>query len=113
METINQLRGNCTGDEFPDTWFPELDNNRPSQTRLKALAQDIKYAQAKCADCPIKVECLAEGMKTNNLPFGIWGGKLAGERIESLNGNYDSEGIQTDVRKALVFYGLVSPLLRE
>lgn len=113
METINKLVGNCTGDEYPDTWFPELDNNRPSQRRLQELAKDVQYAKAKCATCPIKEDCLAEGMQKNNLPFGIWGGKLAGERIESLNGDYDNDGIQVDVRKALVFYSLMRPLIKE
>lgn len=113
MSTTSQLVGNCTNDPYPDTWFPETENGRQSNAKLRLLAKDIKYARDKCATCPVKESCLEEGMQINNLPFGIWGGKLAAERIEAYSGSYEGEGIQTDVTKALVFYRLVSPFLEE
>ena len=34
-----------------------------------------------CKNCPMKKPCFDEGMKPENIPHGIWGGTLAGERI--------------------------------
>jgi hypothetical protein len=113
MKNTEQLVGVCTDDLNPDHWFPEFDNGRPSLRKQLALVESIKYAIEGCSVCPIKEKCLQEGMKLENLAHGIWGGLLAGERIESLNGNYDNDGIQTDVAKALSFYERMQPLLRE
>jgi hypothetical protein len=113
MKISQQLIGECTNDLNADYWFPEFDNGRPSIAKQQALVESIKYAVELCNICPIKERCLEEGMKLENLSHGIWGGLLAGERIESLNGNYDNNGIQTDVAKALSFYERMQPLLRE
>jgi hypothetical protein len=84
--------GNCTNDKNPDWWFPELPTGAPSDETMKALADQTNYALQLCASCPAKEECLAEGMKTEqmergiegwgNLPYGIWGGLMAAERLE-------------------------------
>lgn len=113
MKTNEQLVGVCTDDLSPDNWFPEFENGRPSLRKQLALVDSIQYAIELCNICPIQEKCLEEGMKKENLSHGIWGGLLAGERIESLNGNYDNDGIQTDVAKALSFYEKMQPLLRE
>jgi hypothetical protein len=88
------INGNCTGDANPDWWFPEMPSGigRPTPDALKAVAEQTNYALKLCASCPVKAECLAEGMKTEqmrkgiegwgNLPFGIWGGLMAAERLE-------------------------------
>lgn len=86
------INGNCTGDANPDWWFPELPRNRISARALEVLTSQTKYALQLCASCPVKTECLAEGMKTEtmrgnvvgwgNLPFGIWGGTMPYERLE-------------------------------
>jgi len=34
-----------------------------------------------CNKCPIRTNCLNEGLKDENLDYGIWGGLLPGERI--------------------------------
>lgn len=49
--------------------------------KRKRIADDVMIALSICEDCPIKAECLAEGMKPENIEHGIWGGMLAGERI--------------------------------
>ena len=88
------INGNCTGDANPDYWFPEMPSSggRPNLENLKAVAEQVNYALKLCASCPVKEECLAEGMKTEqmprgvmgwgNLPHGIWGGLMAAERLE-------------------------------
>ena len=85
------INGNCTGDANPDWWFPELPTGAPSDEAIKAIAEQTNYALKLCSSCPVKEECLAEGMKTEtfrngsiagwgNLPYGIWGGLMAAER---------------------------------
>lgn len=76
--------GNCTGHEDPDMWFPELPPNRPSVSGTIALAQQVNKAISLCKSCPSMVECGIEGSKPKNLPYGIWGGVLAGERLLEL-----------------------------
>lgn len=83
--------GNCTGDKNPDWWFPEVPTGRNTDEKIKRVASQINYALQLCASCPVKEACLAEGMKTEkmpsgktgwgNLPFGIWGGTMAAERL--------------------------------
>jgi hypothetical protein len=78
---MDALRGNCAGSVYPDAWFPEMRAGTPSKRTVNRLSYTVKYALSKCADCPIKKECLDEGMKPENIAYGIWGGFLAGERL--------------------------------
>ena len=73
--------GNCTGDSNPDAWFPELTRGNPSDTKMLALATEVRRAIGECHACPNQAECLEEGMQPKNLSYGIWGGRLAGERM--------------------------------
>ena len=74
--------GLCSGDKNPDAWFPTVLNGGRYETKLRRMVPEIKYAMELCGRCPVKEECLEEGMKPENLAYGIWGGLLAGERIE-------------------------------
>ena len=79
---ISQLRGNCTSDDNPDAWFPTMPTTGGNvATIMKNLAPDIKYAIGMCSRCPVRDKCLEEGMKPENLAYGIWGGTLPGQRI--------------------------------
>ena len=78
---ISTIQGNCTGDSNPDAWFPELGRGNPSDTKMLALATEVRRAISECHTCPNQVACLEEGMKPKNLSYGIWGGRLAGERM--------------------------------
>lgn len=78
---ISQLQGNCNNDENPDAWFPTVPNGGRPATILKRMVPEIKYAIGLCNSCPVQDRCLEEGMKPENLAFGIWGGTLAGQRI--------------------------------
>ncbi|MBA8823023.1 WhiB family redox-sensing transcriptional regulator [Saccharopolyspora lacisalsi] len=56
-----------SGDELPcrrdpDLWFAETPT-------------ELDRAKALCADCPIKVECLA-GALSRGEPWGVWGGEI-------------------------------------
>ena len=105
------LIGNCTNHPYPDYWYPEFDNGRPSNTKMEALVNSIKIAKEECSTCPVAQDCLKQGMEPNDLPFGIWGGKLAGERIESLGYTRDDFALQTDEGRALDFYERMKPRL--
>ena len=75
------MKGSCSTHPKPDLWFPTQYQGRPSMAKRKKIADDVMIALSICEDCPIKAECLAEGMKPENIEYGIWGGMLAGERI--------------------------------
>lgn len=82
------MQGLCTGHENPDLWFSEsidsdIDNyhiNEHSAEYQQRIA-NVKTALSICGQCPSKTECLAEGLKKENLDNGIWGGTLPGERL--------------------------------
>ena len=83
----NQLVGLCTGSTDPDLWF--ADSADQASGKGKPLKPEVKErmiarslaALSICSICPIKEACLAEGMKAQNIDFGIWGGTLPGERL--------------------------------
>lgn len=77
-----QMTGDCTDSGLdPDIWFPEIPNGRPSQSKMHALGESIRNAIDTCENCSIKAECLADGMRDENISHGIWGGVMAGERV--------------------------------
>ena len=78
---ISQLQGSCTTDDNPDLWFPTVPNGGLWSLKIRKIASEVRYAMNICSSCPIKEKCLEEGMKVENLAYGIWGGTLAGERI--------------------------------
>ena len=106
------LVGNCTNDPNADYWFPENENGRPSTARCMRLVGSITYAIEQCNACPVKQQCLKEGMKLENLPHGIWGGLLAGERIATLGRSRENYGVQSDMGRALDFAEKMIPLVR-
>jgi hypothetical protein len=75
------LVGNCTGSPTPDDWYPELGSGAHSPKRVEQFKAKVMATIELCNTCPIKEQCLEQGMEKENLPFGIWGGKLAGQRL--------------------------------
>lgn len=73
--------GDCKDHENPDLWFFEIGRGQATENRMKKLAIEVNTALAICNSCPVKSECLTEGMKPDNINYGIWGGLLAGERL--------------------------------
>ena len=105
------MKGNCEGHSEPDMWFPELPPNRPSVKGTIALAEKINEAISLCKSCPIKVECDVEGSKPQNLPYGIWGGMLAGERLLQSGVDRDSFNNFAPETSAIDLFNRVSPWL--
>lgn len=52
----------------PDLWFPDTD---PYQ---------VQKAKAVCMSCPVMSEC-ADYAITRYVPYGIWGGMTADDRV--------------------------------
>jgi len=83
----NEIVGLCSGNPDPELWFSDsfddsAKQGRPSgkQVKGKMIARTL-VALSICSICPVKEACLAEGLKQQNIDFGIWGGTLPAERI--------------------------------
>ena len=77
--------GICTDHDEPDLWFSDtltqLGAGRPSKSVMTGMLDNTIRAIKICHNCPVKRECLVEGMKEENLEHGVWGGVTSGERI--------------------------------
>lgn len=77
-------QGLCAGHPDPDLWHYESSIFSDE----KELAE-WRTAEAKriCRDCPVKAECLQEGMKQEHMLVfdstdgSVWGGLMLGERL--------------------------------
>lgn len=106
--TIDIALGNCHGDSNPDAWFPEVPRGNFSKSNQEKVGAETRRAIALCNSCNQKQACLEEGMKEENLSYGIWGGMLAGERV--MLTNYDFPKM-SDEGKALISYSVLKPLI--
>lgn len=86
-----QIQGLCTGSSDPDLWFSDTPDQLPGkrghvgvEKKREMIVRTIA-AIAICEACPVKQACLAEGMKPQNIDFGVWGGTLPGERLALTN----------------------------
>lgn len=93
------MLGNCTKYD-PDLWFQEMPKGHVSQRTMRDLSSNIKMAIQICDTCPIKAQCLEEGMKEENIPYGIWGGLMAGERLTSVGKTKDDYSVYSEEWKA-------------
>lgn len=75
----------CTQHPDPDIWYAEgLDGEGRGgnlQLRMQVNMTKAHEALSICAQCPSKNTCAEEGMREENLHWGIWGGTMAGERL--------------------------------
>jgi len=106
------IKGACTNDANPDFWFPEIPNGRPTIAKVQLLADQTSYAIDLCNGCTEQKTCLSEGMKDENLPFGIWGGLMAGERIKLTGKTIDDFHPTSDEANALSFSTRMEPWIR-
>lgn len=94
MEMSN-MQGICTTHPNPDLWFEDsgdlfekrLGSTSPNK-KFEARRANMLIAMELCTKCPIRTNCLSEGMKEENLDYGIWGGLLPGERIAMSDSPY-------------------------
>lgn len=107
------LVGNCTNHDDPDLWAPEMPNGRPTMRTVGRLVERILIAKEICSTCPSKQRCLDIGSQPKDLPFGIWGGKLAGERILALGHVRSDFAKQSDLGRAMDFHEYVKPYMEE
>lgn len=103
------ILGNCHGDSNPDAWFPDIPRGYRTDKNTATLVAETRRALTLCESCPKKAECLEEGMKHENLGFGIWGGMLAGERV-MLSGKTFNK--LSDQGRALISYKVLAPMVR-
>lgn len=108
--TINIITGDCTGHEKADWWFLEAGGGIISERRKLEWVAKVKYVTDICNTCPEKQRCLAEGMKKENLPYGIWGGKMAGVRLQDAGIKLENTQ-NSDESRAIKFSNIVMPLL--
>lgn len=64
--TAWRLRANCADHPDPDLFYA-----------LDTVKENVDKMRAVCADCPVKLLCLAEGFDE---AYGTWGGMLTRER---------------------------------
>jgi hypothetical protein len=106
--------GACDGNENPDLWFPELGRGGDgrSDARLVRKAKEVDLALAICKSCDKKAECLNEGMRPENINYGIWGGLMAGERLNKIGVKIGDYHPFSDAGLALHFAYRITPYLR-
>lgn len=106
---MTNIIGSCSNSDDPDMWHPEIPRGGLGvKTRAELRARTLGAIKI-CNNCPVQQECLAEGMKDENLPWGIWGGKLAGERVLLSGKTYRPN---SDEGLAMRSYGVLAPLIR-
>lgn len=76
----------CFSSPDPDLWFSEEieDLGRrggPTAEQKEVQIQRSISALKICAQCKVKDVCLKEGMRDENLDWGIWGGMMSAERL--------------------------------
>jgi hypothetical protein len=114
MRVQEPILGACLDSDNPDLWFPELSRggDHRRNTMLVKKAKEVDLALAICKSCDKKVECLEEGMKPENINYGIWGGLMAGERLAKVGVKIGDYTPFTDTGLAMNFTYRITPYLR-
>lgn len=98
------MNGLCYGHSNPDLWFSDTiesdKQGRPTKETIVTAISNSRQALAICKVCPVKEDCLAEGMLPENIDYGIWGGTLSGERLLLAGVDISSNTRQANVRFA-------------
>ena len=99
------IEGLCSSKEFdPNLWWNDYPDTESSGRATKAdtnkSIKDSRLALRICDRCPSKSACLAEGMRPENLEWGIWGGLTSGERLVRANAVGASHHLKHKVRFA-------------
>jgi uncharacterized FAD-dependent dehydrogenase len=93
--------GLCSGHPDPDLWHYE--NSRiPDEQQLQVL-RSIEAIEI-CNTCPVKAQCLAQGLENENIMAGIggcgtiWGGLMTGERALMAGYKHTSHAVHHETR---------------
>jgi hypothetical protein len=75
-------RGNCNNHPDPDLWHYE--NPRLADEQQLEVLRSVQAIEL-CNACPVRLECLKQGLDSENLEYtgghgSIWGGLLTVER---------------------------------
>lgn len=103
--------GNCTNHADPDMWFPEYGSGPVTPKRTQRLAEKVNEAIRLCKTCPVREKCLDMGMQSEDLTFGIWGGKLAGQRLLETGYKREDHAQFSEAGRAVKLYETLEPLL--
>jgi hypothetical protein len=106
----SEIVGLCATSDDPDMWFPEVPQGRAGQKKMMALGTSVARAINICNRCPKQEACLDEGMKDENLAFGIWGGMIAGDRVIASGKRFRK---LSDEGRALISRRALVPWIRE
>lgn len=103
----------CKEHGNPDLWFTEMPRGKPNINTTVTTSEKVKEALLICDTiCPVRQECLVEGMKPENLPYGIWGGKLSGERLSDAGYQLKDIAEDSDEWRAMDFTVRMTPWVR-
>lgn len=84
----------CAGHPDPDLWWYEHKWHADEQ-RLQILR--IAEALEICADCPVKNQCLQQGLEDDNMISGsVFGGATYYERLKLVN-KFVGKGQRSDI----------------
>lgn len=73
----------CDGHPDPELWWYDFKQWK-DEIELQVLR--LKEAMELCDECPVKAQCLAQGLEEENLFHkGVWGGMMMSERVRLLN----------------------------
>lgn len=106
----NEVIGLCATSDNPDMWFPDVPQGRLGQQKMMVLGTSVAKAIAICNRCPREEACLDEGMKDENLAYGIWGGMIAGDRVIASGKRFRK---LSDEGRALISRRALVPWIRE
>lgn len=102
------MEGLCTTHDNPDLWFEDSGDlfekrigSKNPNIKFKKRLDNMLIAMSICEKCPIKEDCLTLGLQDENLDYGIWGGKLPGERILLANASQGATDRKSKVQVAL------------
>jgi hypothetical protein len=73
----------CSAHPDPEMWWYEWKTWK-DEAELQVLR--LTEALTLCDECPVKAQCLAQGLEDENIEHkGIWGGMFMSERVRLLN----------------------------
>ena len=103
-------KGPCQID--PDLWYTEMPRGKPTIAIVSATAEKVKKAISICDTCPVRLQCNVEGMRPENLTYGIWAGKMAGERLVEAGYQMQDFAKDSDEWEAMNFMIRMIPWVR-